>query len=303
MIISKELIIANKKRALVVAELRAKNFRPFPKVAKVVVAGAELEDEEVGADDVADAKGGVDSDFDYLLGMALYSLTAEKVRRSSPRAVLTLLPGCQVARRARCEGRGAQRPSQALGTGSLGPRPRLVQRAMGRAYLPVLDRAVLTRRQALLDLDTVAKNKSIRAAKSKGKGKKQVAHSDDESEEFDYKPVKKAPAAAKAQPKAKPVPLPTSDASAMVEDSPAVAAKPKKVPVKKVASKKRDSSVVDDASPPAKPYKVAKKVAAVGPSPAACPRLTSTVEPGRQRRGIRHLLQARQGACEEGCRR
>lgn len=76
MIIKKELVISNRKRAVIVAELRAKNFRPFPKVQKAIVAGDVDEEEEV--EDI-NAEGGLDSDFDYLLQMALSSLTAEKV--------------------------------------------------------------------------------------------------------------------------------------------------------------------------------------------------------------------------------
>lgn len=76
MIIKKELVISNRKRSVIVAELRAKNFRPFPKVQKAVIAGAVDEEEEV--EDV-NAEGGADSDYDYLLQMSLSSLTAEKV--------------------------------------------------------------------------------------------------------------------------------------------------------------------------------------------------------------------------------
>lgn len=39
LIISRELVVSNRKRADVVAELRKRNFRPFPKVAKAHVAG------------------------------------------------------------------------------------------------------------------------------------------------------------------------------------------------------------------------------------------------------------------------
>lgn len=81
MIISKELVINNKKRAVVVADLRAREFRAFPKVVKVHVAAEVDEGEEGDADEaVVDSKGSSESDFDYLLSMALYSLTAEKVR-------------------------------------------------------------------------------------------------------------------------------------------------------------------------------------------------------------------------------
>lgn len=73
MIITKELVISNRKRNVIVAELRAKNFKPIPKIRKAQVAA------DPEADDNEDEATGADSDFDYLLGMALFSLTAEKV--------------------------------------------------------------------------------------------------------------------------------------------------------------------------------------------------------------------------------
>lgn len=71
MIIDKELVVSNKKRAAIVAELRSLDFRPFPKVKRPLEEGEmeTLEEEDEGAD----------SDYDYLLGMAIWSLTAEKV--------------------------------------------------------------------------------------------------------------------------------------------------------------------------------------------------------------------------------
>ncbi|KAK1924337.1 DNA topoisomerase [Papiliotrema laurentii] len=75
MIITKELVVSNKKKSLVVNELRSLKFRPFPKVRKAQEEGeteAALEDEE---------DEGSDNDFDYLLGMAIWSLTAEKVEK------------------------------------------------------------------------------------------------------------------------------------------------------------------------------------------------------------------------------
>lgn len=77
MIIDKELVVNNRKKADIVAELRKKGFRPFPKVAKAKVHG-EVED-VVDEDDGSDFEGNV-TDFDYLLGMAIWSLTKEKVR-------------------------------------------------------------------------------------------------------------------------------------------------------------------------------------------------------------------------------
>ena len=72
MIITKELVVSNKKKSAVVAELRTLKFRPFPKVKKAQEEGEiapALEDEDEGSD----------NDYDYLLGMAIWSLTAEKV--------------------------------------------------------------------------------------------------------------------------------------------------------------------------------------------------------------------------------
>lgn len=86
MIITRELVISNRKRSVIVADLRSKDFRPFPKVAKAIVAGAVDEEEE---EEDVEAEGGLDSDYDYLLGMALSSLTAEKVRYCRPLAATT----------------------------------------------------------------------------------------------------------------------------------------------------------------------------------------------------------------------
>ncbi|KAI8983247.1 type II DNA topoisomerase [Trametes punicea] len=78
MIVDKELIVANRKKADIVAELRQKQFRPFPKVAKAKVHGETedvVEDEEGG-----DVEGNA-TDYDYLLGMAIWSLTKEKIEK------------------------------------------------------------------------------------------------------------------------------------------------------------------------------------------------------------------------------
>lgn len=75
MIIDKELVVSNRKKADIVAELRKKQFRPFPKVTKAKAAG---ETEDVVEDEDAESDGDL-SDYDYLLGMAIWSLTKEKV--------------------------------------------------------------------------------------------------------------------------------------------------------------------------------------------------------------------------------
>ena len=82
MIVDKELVVSNRRKVDIVAELRKKQFRPFPKVAKAKAAG-ETED-VVEEDEDESGSGGESStgnvtDYDYLLGMAIWSLTKEKV--------------------------------------------------------------------------------------------------------------------------------------------------------------------------------------------------------------------------------
>jgi DNA topoisomerase-2 len=78
MIIAKEITVNNRKKADIVAELRKKDFRPFPKVSKAKEAG---EAEEALEDE--DQPVGATSDYDYLLGMPIWNLTQEKVCRDS----------------------------------------------------------------------------------------------------------------------------------------------------------------------------------------------------------------------------
>lgn len=76
MIITKELVVANKKKSAIVSELRDLKFKPIPKVTK---AKEEGETEPAAEDEEED---GDANDFDYLLGMRIYSLTKERVSRS-----------------------------------------------------------------------------------------------------------------------------------------------------------------------------------------------------------------------------
>lgn len=79
MIVDKELVVSNRKKADIVAELRRKDFKSFPKVAQAKEAGetAEVVEEEP---EVPTLNNESNSDFDYLLGMAIWNLTKEKVR-------------------------------------------------------------------------------------------------------------------------------------------------------------------------------------------------------------------------------
>jgi DNA topoisomerase II len=81
MIVKREISLSNRKRSDIVAELRKLEFRPFPKSAKAVVAADPDAMLESDADEEpSQAAAGSNSDYDYLLNMALSSLTREKVR-------------------------------------------------------------------------------------------------------------------------------------------------------------------------------------------------------------------------------
>ncbi|CED85182.1 dna topoisomerase ii [Phaffia rhodozyma] len=74
MCIDGELVISNRKTAAIVDELRKLKFRPFPIKGAAREAG---EDEDV----LDEEDDGLASDYNYLLGMAIRSLTAEKVQK------------------------------------------------------------------------------------------------------------------------------------------------------------------------------------------------------------------------------
>ncbi|TFY62387.1 hypothetical protein EVJ58_g3889 [Rhodofomes roseus] len=81
MIVNKELVVNNRKKADIVIELRKLEFRPFAKVSKAKKAGETEELVEIN-DEGEDDEEGRDTDFDYLLGMAIWSLTQEKASAS-----------------------------------------------------------------------------------------------------------------------------------------------------------------------------------------------------------------------------
>ena len=78
MIVNKELVVSNCKKADTIDELRQKKFQPFPNAAKAKAAGETKDVEE--NDDAKKAASGTSTDYDYPLGMAIWSPTKEKVR-------------------------------------------------------------------------------------------------------------------------------------------------------------------------------------------------------------------------------
>ena len=94
MIVDKQLVVSNRKKADIITDLRKHGFRPFPKVAAAKEAGEsqdaqEDEDEDNDENEVnaetgkgkGGSKAGTTGDYDYLLGMAIWSLTKEKIEK------------------------------------------------------------------------------------------------------------------------------------------------------------------------------------------------------------------------------
>ncbi|KAI3440827.1 DNA topoisomerase 2 [Psidium guajava] len=78
-----EIIVSNRKRADLFQELQAKGFAPFRKETKTIgtaVAGSIDDSEETEENSEATAKGVRASDYEYLLSMAIGTLTLEKVQ-------------------------------------------------------------------------------------------------------------------------------------------------------------------------------------------------------------------------------
>nr|DAD42398.1 TPA_asm: hypothetical protein HUJ06_000628 [Nelumbo nucifera] len=83
-VVKGEIIVSNRKRADLFLELQQKGFTPFPKKTKTVevaVAGATEDAEENEENsEVVSSKGVRASDYEYLLSMAIGTLTLEKVQ-------------------------------------------------------------------------------------------------------------------------------------------------------------------------------------------------------------------------------
>jgi DNA topoisomerase II len=80
MIIDGKLVVSKKKKMVLVQELRKFNFKPFPKVADAKKAGETDPTVDEHSDEEAEAEAGA-SDYDYLLGMPIWSLTEERVAK------------------------------------------------------------------------------------------------------------------------------------------------------------------------------------------------------------------------------
>ncbi|KAJ5814553.1 DNA topoisomerase II eukaryotic-type [Penicillium riverlandense] len=82
MIIDGKLVISKKKKPVLVAELKEKGFKPFPKVSDAAKMGEDQPVVEEEEDEEADKDTEVlSSAYDYLLGMPIWSLTQERVEK------------------------------------------------------------------------------------------------------------------------------------------------------------------------------------------------------------------------------
>jgi DNA topoisomerase-2 len=88
-VIAKEIVVSNRKKVDLLAELVAKKFDAFPKQTKKVKTAADDDDEEAEnaeeEEDEEDKKDAAAAErsrgYDYLLSMALWSLTMERVNK------------------------------------------------------------------------------------------------------------------------------------------------------------------------------------------------------------------------------
>jgi DNA topoisomerase II len=80
MIIDGKLVVSKKKKAVLIAELQKLNFMPIPKVtsAKKVDEDENVFEDENTEDEATEAGS---ADYDYLLGMPIWSLTQERIER------------------------------------------------------------------------------------------------------------------------------------------------------------------------------------------------------------------------------
>lgn len=82
-VVKGEIIVSNRKRADLFLELKQKGFTPFPKKTKAIeaaVAGVDVDPEETQDNSETVSKEVKASDYEYLLSMAIGSLTYEKVQ-------------------------------------------------------------------------------------------------------------------------------------------------------------------------------------------------------------------------------
>ncbi|KAJ9111708.1 hypothetical protein QFC19_001068 [Naganishia cerealis] len=224
MIVAKTLTVSGKKKAVLEAELRDLKFKPYPKSSKAREEGEE--------EDTLEEEEGKAGDYDYLLGMAIWSLTNERVEKmmnelKQKEAELDYLLGMKATDiwnndlevfLAEWE---AMLESDAQASKRVKPKPK------------------------------TAAAKKLAAAKRKAKG----LDTDEESEE-DYKPTKAAIKAKKLTPVKRKIKEIERVDEASEDDFKAIKAPAPKMPVKKTVQPKAE--IVIDSPKPVKTNGIAK---------------------------------------------
>ncbi|KAG5646884.1 hypothetical protein DXG03_001960 [Asterophora parasitica] len=237
MIVDKQLVVSNRKKAEIVVDLRKHEFRPFPKVAAAKKAGEDNEAEDDDEEETEDKGKGVggDSDYDYLLGMAIWSLTREKIAKLKLQAeekeaeLLALL----------------ERTPKSMWSADL-------DLFMKEWEVCVASNADCQKWVLAAELDANGKKvkrkqTTLKTRKSIGGAGRNAKDSDDDD---DFKPIK-APAKKKVGDTARPKPAAkkaTKEEDLDMDDPPVI---PKSKPTAKKAAKKEEDVDMDD--PPAIP--------------------------------------------------
>ncbi|KAF8554543.1 type II DNA topoisomerase [Imleria badia] len=233
MVVDRELVVSNRKKADIMADLRRLKFRAFPKVTKAKAAGETEDvvnpDEEEEEDDTPGA-----TDYDYLLGMAIWSLTKEKIERLLQQA--------------------ADKEAELLA---------LLERTPISLWNDDLDNFLKGWEKSCQDFANKTEldvdGKKIKKKQTTLKHRKSLKGYGSNDSEDDFKPAKAA-VKKKAEPKPKPaVAGPSKKASDDERPAPA----PKKAPVKKAAAKAKSESESDDSDIPVKKKAAAKKAVVV----------------------------------------
>ncbi|KAF8912885.1 DNA topoisomerase II [Gymnopilus junonius] len=241
MIVNRELSVSNRKKADIVSDLRKHKFRPFPKVNAKASGETEptAENEEEEGEEANDA----DTDFDYLLGMAIWSLTKEKIERLRAQA--------------------AEKEVELLA---------LLERSPKDLWNTDLDMFLREWEKDCLEFEEKkvkdASGKKVKRKQAVLKTRKSIGTRDASDDDDDFKPIK-APAA-KRKPAAEPnKTIGTAKGKEKAKEKDEVRAKKEEAPSKRTAAQQKklddyfDGNSDDEPPPPHKGKEPAKKVTKV----------------------------------------
>ncbi|KAF8139757.1 DNA topoisomerase II [Boletus edulis] len=227
---------SNRKKTDIMADLRKLKFRPFPKVAKAKAAG-ETDDVVMPDEDDEQAAEGVpgSTDYDYLLGMPIWSLTKEKIEKLLQQA--------------------ADKEGELL---------TLLERTPVSLWNDDLDSFLKEWEKSCQDFDNKtlldASGKKVKKKQATLKHRKSLTGRNDfglNDSEDEFKPAKAA-VKKKAEPKPKPKPA-VAGPSKKESDDEKPAPAPKKAPMKKAPAKVKSEAESEFSDVPVRKKAAAKK--------------------------------------------